>query len=171
MAFANAVAGPTTDGILYCSNKILPAAEADLYNASTPDPIPLPYEVAIVASVELVVSGNPGSNSSYVVLQTDLGDGVWYDLAWCLLTSVNNGAANFLLAAGVGGANSFQQTRTVGTAPAGNGSNQCPLGARVRFVGKSSLGSGSSSSSSSSGSPGNPLQVTAKIVYKIVGLR
>lgn len=178
MTFANATPGATTDGITYSSAAALPAAEGDLWNGVRFDPIPVPYEAAIVASVELSVVGNPANNSAYVILQTDLGDGVWYDLAWCVWTGTT-GSANFLLSAGVGGANSFQQSRAVGTAPAGNGSNQCPLGARVRFVGKATLTAGSStpgtfdssSSSSGAGTPAAVPTVTATIKYKLTPLR
>ncbi len=170
MTFASAIAGATTDGLPYATAKTVPAAEASLFNQTVPglfDPIPVPYEAAVVASIELSVTGGPASNASYVVLQTDLGDGVWYDLAWCIWTGTT-GSANFLLSAGVGGANVFQQTRAVGTSPSSSSSNQCPLGARIRFVGKATLGAGGSSSS---GSPGAAPIVAATIKYKLTPLR
>lgn len=164
--FANTTVTPGTDGIYYAKGAVMPGAEADLFSGGAGyDPAPLPYEAAVVASVELSIAGTFTANTTYVVLQTDLGDGVWFDLAWCVWSALT-GSANFLLSAGATGANAFQQTRAVGTAPASNGSNQCPLGGRIRFVGKSSL----TQSSSSSGSPGNP-GVTVTIKYKLTPLR
>jgi hypothetical protein len=169
--FANVNPGPSTDGLKYCSNAVIPAVESGLADSTLQgyDPIPVPYEVAVVATVELSAGANIGSNSTYIVLQTDVGSGQWYDLAWILWTGTG-GQANFLLSAGVGGANVITQ-RTVGTAPAGSGSNQAPLGSRIRFVGKSTI-TGVASSSSAVSSPGNvPSHVTATIRYKLVGLR
>ncbi len=165
--FANINVTPAKDGLPYADAALMPALEADLFNrtALSPyDPIPILYEAAIVAAVEFSVQGTFTGNSCYVVLQTDLGDGVWFDLAWCIST-LTSGTANFLLSAGVGGANSFQQTRASGTAPSSNSSNQCPLGGRVRFVGKASI-TGAGSSSSGAG-PG----VLVTIKYKLTPLR
>lgn len=171
-AFANATCKPGTDGIPYAVSVAMPALEGDLFNRPAPasSPIPVLYNMAVSASVELSVSGSPPSQTTYVVLQTDLGDGAWYDLAWCLWTGVA-GSANFLLAAGIAGANSVQQTRQSGTAPASSGSIQAPLGGRIRFVGKTSISTGSSSvRSSSSGLPASVQQVVCTIQYKLLGL-
>lgn len=170
-AFANAVAPPQTDGAKYTTDLVMPALEGDLFNQALPrvSPIPVLYGQAIVATIELSVTGSPSAQTTYVVLQTDLGDGVWYDLAWCLWLGTS-GSKNFLLAAGMDGANAVQQTRDAGTAPASSDSVQVPLGGRIRFVGKSSISSGSGDSSSSS-SAGDVQQVTCSIRYKILGLR
>lgn len=101
-------------------------------------------------------------------MQTDLGDNVWYDVAWAQWAVVA-GQGNFLICGGVAGANAFQQTRAVGAAPGSSGSNQCPLGGRIRFVGK-----WTGSSSSSSSSPGGLVaigQVSITVRYKVLGLR
>jgi hypothetical protein len=159
------------DGIVYSQGELMPAAEADLVTVLGPpsqSPIVVPYHAAIVAAVELSITPGYSTNSTYVVLQSDLGDGNWFDLAWCVWTGVTT-SANFLLSAGVGGANAFQQSRAVGTAPSGSGSNQCPLGGRVRFVGKSALTGTPASSSGSSGLLQNG--AFCNIVYRILGLR
>src|SRR5437016_3757201 len=136
--YANIIPKAPLDGLLYASSVSLSGTEVDLYNQTNADPPPLIYNAAIVASVEMALSGSPASNTAYVVLQTDMGDGMWYDAAWGIST-ITTGNANFLLSAGVGGANSLQQTRAAGTAPSSNGSNQFPLGGRIRFVGKAAL--------------------------------
>lgn len=150
-----------TDGVTYFQGA-LPAAEADLGS-----PVALPYAAAVVASVEFSAPGGPGG-TAYVVLQTDLGDGVFFDIAWVQWSVVAAGG-NFLISGGVAGANAFQQTRAVGSAPGSSGSNQCPFGARFRFVGKWS--GGSSSSSSSPGGLAPVGQVSVSIKYKVLGLR
>ncbi len=166
--FASTTLPAGLDGLPYATLARLPGAEASLFNAPLPlvDPVPLPYEQAIFAVVQFQVSGALSANTAYVVLQTDLGDGVWIDVAWCL-TSITSGTATFVLSGGVAGANSFQQSRAVGTAPAANGQNQCPLGGRIRFVGKAATTANTSSSSSSGAFIG--LLVTIK--YKLLGLR
>jgi hypothetical protein len=120
--------------------------------------VPTPFHQAVVAIVQLSVAGGPASNSTYIVMQGDLGDGVYVDLAWAVWTGTS-GAATFLLAAGVAGAAGFQQTRAAGTAPASSGSNQCPVPGRIRFVGRAVLTGGSSPA------------VTATIKYRELGLR
>ncbi len=157
------------DGVLYANAVPLTATEADLFNGTTTtipnqDPIPVTYGQAIQAVVQLTVSGQPVSNLTYVVMQTDLGDGVWVDVAWCLYTKVNN-PGTFVFSAGVAGNNSFEQTRTPGSAPASNGSNAMALGGRIRFVGKSTFAGGSSIA------PGGFAGVLCTIKYKLLGLR
>ena len=161
----------------YCINRVVPAAEGDLSdsNNQSGDPISMPFQVGFSASVELSISGNPASNVTYVVAQTDFGDGVWYDVCGCRWTGAS-GTANFFLSGGVSGANVLQQTRTSGQDPGANFSNQIVLGGRLRFVGKSVLtsqaaqGASSSSSSSSSAGPGPVQQVTATIRYNLIPL-
>lgn len=174
--FPNVLANPMVDGILYASAVVVPAAEGALGNRgpAQQDPVPVLYNEAISAIVELTAQGAISSQTTYVVLQTDFGDGVWIDVAWLAWTGIS-GSATFLLAGGVAGANSFQQTRASGTAPSPtNSSNQIPLGGRIRFVGKSTVNTSSSSSSSSSSS-GGPAALTpgvlATIRFKLLGLR
>ncbi len=131
-----------TEGVVYATAKAFTGTEADLYNGALSDPIVLPYEAAIAASVQITVTGGPSPASIYVVMQTDMGDGVWVDVAWALCTATS-GTSTFWLSAGVAGSNAFAQTRAVGTAPSSSGSNQCCLG-RVRFVGKATLSGGTS---------------------------
>jgi hypothetical protein len=134
-----------------------------------PDPAPVLYTEAVLASVVLTAVGSLTSNTTYVVLQTDLGDGVWIDVAWCVWTGLS-GSVTFVLSGGVAGANSFQQSRASGTAPGSNGSNQIPLGGRIRFVGKSTINSSSSSPSPSPGPAPLP-GVAVTIRFKLLGLR
>ena len=140
---------PTTekDGIAYCTSAPVTTTEADLGT-----PISLIYHQALVASVALALGGT--TSPTYIVLQTDLGDGNWIDVAW-LTTTDTTGTDLFLLSAGVAGANAAAQTRAAGTGPSSNGSNQVPLGARFRFVGKTGANS----------------KATVTITYKLLGLR
>lgn len=166
--FANTVPAANNDGILYASAVPLTGTEADLYNGTAldgQDPIQVTYGQAIQAIVQLTVSGSPVGNNTYVVMQTDLGDGVWVDVAWCMYTQ-KNAPATFVLSGGVAGANAFQQTRVAGSPPTpqANGSNQIPLGGRVRFVGKANIYGGSSYVQ------GAFAGVLCTIKYKLLGL-
>jgi hypothetical protein len=167
--FASTLPSAEPDGVPYAVGAFLPAAEGDVGNQSANqpqnDPISVMYSCAICAVVQLTVQGNPSGVSAYVVMQTDLGDNVWIDVAG-IVTSTGG---TFLLSGGVSGANAFQQTRPVGTAPTSNFSNQFTLGGRIRFVGKWSQGSSSSSSSSSSGAIASAVSCTIR--YKMLGLR
>lgn len=166
--FANIQPRLPTDGTLYSIAVPLTTTEADLYNGVGGDPASVRYNAAFMAIVQLTIVGSFSANSTYIVAQTDMGDGVWIDVAWLVWTATTPQTAIFALSGGVAGANSFQQTRAAGTAPASNGANQIPLGGRLRFVGKASLTSSGSSSSSSGGAiPG----VTATITVKQLGLR
>lgn len=161
MTFANASLTPTTDGIAYATAKALTGTEVDLANVTAldePTPVPLPYQAAVAADVVFTVTGTPDATSAYVVMQTDLGDGVWFDVAWALATATS-GTASYLLSAGVAGSNAFQQSRASGTAPSSSGSNQCVLGARIRFVGKVTFTNGTSP------------KATVTVKYKLVPLR
>lgn len=168
--FANVVPAAPTDGEPYATAVPLVSTEADLFNQSTTppyDPAPVKWAEGILASVVFTATGGPQPGTAYVVMQTDVGDGQWLDIAWCSWSGVT-GSAVFALSAGVAGANAFQQTRAVGAAPSpALGANQCVVGGRIRFVG-ARVPSGSSSSSSSSGSLP---QVTVSVRFKRLGLR
>jgi len=174
-AFANAFSGPQSDGMPYCTNKAVPAAENDLYNfqPSVPpgkDPVEVLYGEAIVAIVVLTAAGSIQSQTTFIVLQTDLGGGNWIDVAWITWTGTT-GSATFVLSGGAHGANAFQQDRATGTAPnPTSGSRQFPLGGRIRFVGKSSINATAQASSSSSSSAGGP-SISCTIRHKLLGLR
>lgn len=138
MGYANILPTAESDGVLYCSAVAVPSVEASLGDGLvTPDPIAVVEGIGISAVVELSITGSPGSNSTYVVMQSDYGDGKWADIAWCVWAGTS-GSANFVLSGGgLGVNNSFQQSRAVGAAPSMSGSNACSLGGRVRFVGQS----------------------------------
>lgn len=169
--FANVTPTAIKDGIVYAANVPLTTTEADLYNGVAvdgQDPVQVQYGQAIQAIVQVNPQDIIGQSNSYVVMQTDLGDGVWVDVAWCV--AATNGISKprtFTLAGGSAGANAFEQTRAVGQfpTPQANGSNQIPLGGRIRFVGKGILSGGSSSS------PGRTANVIVNITYKLLGLR
>lgn len=167
MAAANIVPTAETDGLLYSSATPLTSTEADLWNSlQTPDhPIPTTFGCAILAIIQLSINGIIVGNTTYIVMQVDLGDNVWVDLNWLIWTGTQ-GSATFLFSNGVAGANTLQQTRGVGQPPTpqANGSNQLPLGGRVRFVGKSTPVGGSSSLA------GVPTAVSATIRYKLLPL-
>lgn len=171
---ANIFPAARADGTPYAVGTPLTAQEADLFNQTARDnldPVAVDYNESISAVVQLTAQGALTTNSSYVVMQTDLnGDGVWIDMAWCVWTGIS-GTAVFYLSGGVAGANSFQQSRAAGSAPASNGSNQCQMGGRIRFVGKATTGQSSSSSSSSSGTPAVVPGVVCTIKYKQKGVR
>jgi hypothetical protein len=126
--------------------------------------IPIAEGQTIVAVVKLSINGFVTGNSTFIFLQTDLGDGTWIDVAWLFWNQVQ-GTATFVLCGGGLGAmnNAFQQSRNSGSAPAtqANGSNAVPLGGRVRFAGFTRMIGGSSSA------PGVSTQVTATITYKL----
>lgn len=137
-----------TDGVLYCTDVPITPPEAVLGDAvKTPALIPVVEGQTIVAVVKLSINGHITGNNTYVFLQTDLGDGVWVDVAWCR-TSMTDGEATFVLCGGGVGAmnNAFGPLRKSGSAPAtqASGSNAVPLGGRCRFTGFSALTGGSS---------------------------
>lgn len=155
-----------TDGVLYCQNVPVTVSEGDLYNQITPHPIPVTYGQAIQAIVFLTVTGAPFSNSTYIVMQSDLGDGRWIDIAWIVWTGIS-GDALFVLSSPVAGANAFQQTRHENTAPGSAGSNAIPLGGRIRFVGRAQT----TGSLSQSPGVGASVTVQATIRYRIMAAR
>lgn len=149
MAAANIIPLASSDGITYCTSVPLTFTEASLGDGlKTPALIPVQGGQTIVGIVRLVVNGLISGSNAFVFLQTDLGDGVWIDVAWCN-TRISVGSASFVLCGGGVGAmnNAFGPLRQSGSAPAtqANGSNAVPLGGRCRFTGFG-LSSGGSSS-------------------------
>lgn len=162
---ANITPTAPTDGVLYASGVPLTTTEAHLGDGlKTPDPVAIAEGQTIVAVVKLTINGLITGSNAYVVLQTDLGDGTWIDVAWVVWTG-GQGTATFVLCGGGLGAmnNAFQQARQAGQPPnpQAAGSNAVPLGGRVQFVGKATLISGSSSV------PGTTPQVLATITYRL----
>ena len=162
---ANIVPIALTDGVRYATGVPLTTTEAALGDAAqVPALIPIAEGQTIVAVVTLVINGLITGSNAYVVLQTDLGDGAWIDVAWLVWTG-GQGTATFVLCGGGLGAmnNAFQQVRQPGQFPVVQavGSNAVPLGGRVRFVGKATLISGSSSIA------GTTPQVLTTITYRL----
>lgn len=145
---ANIVPTAPTDGLPYCTTVALTGTEVDLGT-----PVPVLWGEAVIATVKLSITNYVSGTSTYIITQTDLGDGNWVDLAWVVWAGASNTSEVFLLSAGGVGAmnNAVDQSRAVGTAPASTGSIVCPLGGRIRFVGKTALSA----------------TVTATITYKI----
>src|SRR4051812_7228334 len=101
-----------SDGVVYATAVPLTATEAALGDAaSTPALIAVIEGQTLVAVVKLSVTGFITGNNSYVVMQTDLGDGTWIDVAWIVWTGTQ-GSATFVLCGGGVGAmnNAFQQS-------------------------------------------------------------
>lgn len=159
----NIVPTALIDGVVYASATPLTSTEASLNSGTTPDPIPVIEGQEIVAVVKLTVAGIVVTNSTYIVMQTDLGDGTWIDVAW-LFTTIKQGTATFVLCGGGRGQmnNAFQQSRDSGQPPTpqANGSVAVSLGGRVRFVGKTVVSGGSALS-------GVTTIVAATITYKL----
>lgn len=158
-----------TDGLLYSNAVPLTSNEADLFGgvgAVQPGPIPTTYGEAIIAVIQLSINGHIVANSTYIVMQMDMGDGIWIDMNWCVWSG-SDGGATFVFSNGIAGANTIQQSRQSGGVPnpQANGSNQLALGGRIRFVGKATAAGGSSSLA------GVGTTVSATIRYKILPLR
>lgn len=162
-----------TDGLVYADAVPLTSTEADLRGgdgAQIGNPIPTQFGEAIAAVIQLAVDGIITGNSTYVVMQMDMGDGVWIDMNW-LFWNGHQGGATFLFSNGIAGATTYQQSRQVGQVPVdssgaqGNGNNQLALGGRIRFVGKTVATGGSSSTQ------GSMNQVSATITYRLQTLR
>lgn len=165
MATANITPLALTDGIVYANNVPLTSTEAVLGDArQVPSVIPIADGQTIVAVVTAVINGLITGNNTYVVMQTDLGNNTWVDVAWLVWTG-GQGQAVFVLCGGGLGAmnNAFQQSRVAGAFPTPQavGSNAVPLGGRVRFVGRATLLSGSSSIA------GTTPSVLVTITYRI----
>jgi hypothetical protein len=152
VANVNIVPTAGTDGIPYCIGVPLTSTEADLGDgAKVVSPVPVVYGQTVVAVVQLSINGLVVGNTTYLVLQCDLGTAgapVWVDAAWLVWTGTQGSATFVLCAGGVGTMNNaFQQSRNAGSPPTpqANGSNAMPIGGRFRFVGKSTFVGGSSS--------------------------
>ncbi len=159
--YANVTPISQVDGLPYATAKQMPTAgEADLFNASGPDPVPVLFGQGAIAVVKFTVTGTPDAMLAYVVMQTDLfGDGNWVDVAWgrSVITAASD---TFVLSGGVAGANAVQQTRaSSSSAPSSSGATQIPLGGRVRFVGKVAFTNGTTP------------KCVVDITYKLLGLR
>ncbi len=170
---ASATPTAATDGVAYAVAVPLTTTEADLnggIGVQITAPIPTTFGEAIAAVIQLSINGIITGNSTYVVMQMDMGDGVWIDLNWLFLNQTQ-GTATFVFSNGIAGANTVQQTRNAGQVPLtsagiqGSGSNQLALGGRLRFVGRCVMTGGSSSAA------GVSTQVTATIRYRIQALR
>lgn len=160
-----------TDGLVYASAVPLTLTEATLgggSGAQTPEPISVAFGQTLVAVIQLTVNGIIVGNNTYVVLQTDLGDGVWIDVAWIVWTG-SQGTATFVMCVPPSFTGTWvsQQTRQPGSSPTtqANGSINLALGGRVRFVGKATAVGGSSSLA------GSNTVVSVTIKYKLHGLR
>lgn len=165
MTTANIIPTAMTDGVVYCTSVPLVAEEAQLGDASvTPAIIPIIEGQTIVAVVKIDANGHITGSNAFVFLQTDLGDGVWVDVAWCN-TRMTDGSATFVLCGGGLGAmnNAFGPIRKHNSAPAtqANGSNAMPLGGRARFTGFGLSEGGSSSLA------GTLPSLRATITYKV----
>lgn len=165
MPYANIVPTPLVDGIVYCANTPVTPTEAALGDATQiPVVVPVADGQTVVALVSLAVNGQLTGNNTYVFLQTDLGNDVWVDVAWCR-TTIGNGTVRFVLCGGGLGAmnNAFGPLRNSSSAPStqGSGSNAVPLGGRIRFTGFSVLVGGSSSIA------GTIPLMYANIIYKL----
>lgn len=166
--YASIVPTAETDGVPYCTAVPVTSTEADLGDGLlSPAPIPIPFGQFISAIVQLSVNGYITANNTYVIMQSDYGDGVWVDVCWAKMTQ-SQGTATFAFVGRASGSNNsgFQLTRQVGQDPGVTGANaSVSLGGRVRFVGKSNMAGGSSSAG------GVTTQITATIRYKLTGLR
>lgn len=166
MPAANIVPTAETGGVIHATAVPLTTTEASLGDGlKTPALIAVVEGQAIVAVVKLSINGFITGNSTFVFLQTDLGDGTWIDVAWCYFSSTQAPGTFVLCGGGLGAMNNaFQQSRNSGSAPAtqANGSNAVPLGGRVRFSGFTRMTSGSSSAA------GVSTAVTVTITYKLM---
>lgn len=165
MATANIVPTAPTEGTIYATSVPLTMQEAALGDALIcPAIIPVVEGQTIVAVVKLTTNGHITGSNAFVFLQTDLGDGVWVDVAWCN-SRLTDGTATFVLCGGGIGAmnNAFGPLRKEGSAPAtqANGSNSVPLGGRCRFTGFGLSVGGSSSVA------GTFAAIQATITYKL----
>lgn len=161
---ANVVPAAPIDGVTYASAVALTSSEATLGDATqVPTEIPVVEGQAILATIQLSINGIITSNNMYVVLQMDMGDGVWVDINWLVFTG-NQGSTVFTFSNGVAGANTFQQTRQSGAFPASSSSNQTMLAGRLRFRGKAVMTGGS-------GTVGGNPAITVTIKYKLMNPR
>ena len=169
---ANIVPTPETDGIAYCTNVPITFTEADLGDGvNCSHPIPIAVGDQLMAVVQLSINGYITGNNTYVVMQTDMGDGVWIDLSW-IVWNGNQGSVTYSMFTpfATGAPTPSQQTRAIGASPGAASSGKQigsgPFG-RIRFTGQSFPFVGGSSSSPGAG----PTLVSATIKYKILAQR
>ena len=166
MVNANITPTAASDGILYSNSVPLTSSEAALNGGTggaSDASIPIVQGQTIVAVVQLSINGYIASNNTYLVLQTDLGDGVWVDVAWIVYIGTEGSATFVMCGGGLGQQNNaFQQSRQSGAhpTPQANGSNVVSLGGRVRFIGKSLVAGGSAVA-------GTTAEVSATITYRL----
>lgn len=173
LPFDTIAAAPQKNGLPYCANAPLPPREADLLNVAGQNPagepgvnpaagVALRWESGLQASVAFTVTRTVASNTSYVVLQGDYGDGNWFDLAGCVFTKTNQGETGlFVLPCGPYGTPAvLQQTRVAGQAPAANFFNPAVAPGKFRFVGQGA-----------SGGSGSAAAVQVSITYRPMPLR
>jgi hypothetical protein len=153
---AAAIAGATSLTVAALGAAI--ANNSYALNQGTPVVLPAGTQ-SVTAVVQLTIAGGPASNTMYVALQTDLGDGNWVDVSTTKSTATTNGTTVYQLSAGLGGGSAPAVQRANGTAPGSNATNAGPLGPRIRFTGQATLSGGSSPT------------VKATIRYKVQGLR
>ncbi len=167
MTTANITPTAGSDGVTYSTAVPITTTEADLGDGVlSPRPIATTFGEAILAVITLTINGIVTANNTYIVMQQDMGDGVWVDMNWLVWTG-NQSSATFVFSNGIAGANTFQQSRIAGAAPSpqANGQNQLALGGRIRFVGKSLFSGGSSSLA------GLTTSVLATIKYRLQPVR
>ncbi len=133
---------------------------ANTYALYQGSPVSVPSGAqSLLAIVQFTVSGGPATNTSYVCLQTDLGDGVWVDVASILeATDTSNQTYTYTMATAFT-TDVLGPQRANNTAPSSSGASGMPLGPRIRFTGKGVVSGGSSP------------KVLATIKYKFQGLR
>jgi hypothetical protein len=168
---ANIIPTAGSDGVPYATSVPLTNNEADLGDSvNAPHPIAIEYGQVIVAVVQLsiptgVIFIQP---NAYVIMQTDMGDAIWIDVAWAVWSQAMGNATFVLFGGGLGnGGGSFQQSRVAGAFPNPQSlsSNAMPIGGRIRFVGKAITTGGSS------GLPGVSTAISATIKYKLMAPR
>lgn len=162
---ANIIPTAPTDGIVYANAVPLTPTEAVLGDEiQCPALVPVADGHRIVAVVQLSINGFITGNSTFVFMQTDLGNGVWVDAAWCFY-SQTQAPQIFVFSVGeCAGSAAFRQARNSNSAPnpQSTSSNDLYLGGRIRFTGFSRMIGGSSSA------PGVSTVVSCTITYKII---
>jgi hypothetical protein len=77
-AFANVQSPQLTGGVPYATALLMPSSNADndlntFTTGPLKGPIPTAYAQTISAKIQLVIAGSPASNTTNIVLQTDMG--------------------------------------------------------------------------------------------------
>jgi len=131
------------DVLNYCSLVALTTTEADL---GTPAQV-FEEQVFLEATGQVATGGSPATSTVFIALQTDLGDGLWVDLAWYVSTSAANRTDLFCFQTGPGQANAVLQ-RKAGTPPSGTkpAAIELGLGSRYRITGQATFTGGTSPS-------------------------